>query len=172
MTMSSNIIPNGVRAAISIRDMADQCGLSRQRFMQLVKVGVFPEPQYDVATKRPFYTEEMQGACLDVRRRNFGVNGKVVMFYARRSSTPSTVRPKKPKDKPAGVDRYAEVVDGLKTLGLTTITAAQAGEAVRECFPGGTTGIEPGQVIRAVFLHLRGKNRNEKVGRKESFTAE
>jgi predicted DNA-binding transcriptional regulator AlpA len=41
--------PEPKKAAISIQEMAAQCGLSRQRFMQLVKAGVFPAPLYDGA---------------------------------------------------------------------------------------------------------------------------
>ena len=60
------------------------CGLSRQRFSQLVKAGVFPEPLRDGATGRPYYDGPGQEACLEVRRRNCGANGRVVLFYARR----------------------------------------------------------------------------------------
>lgn len=169
--MNSNI-QDELKAAICIRDMAAQCGLSRQRFMQLVKTGVFPQPIYDVATRRPFYTDELQKACLDVRRRNCGINGKVVMFYARRASTPPTTKTKKPKEKATDGDRYADIIDGLKTLGLTTITPAQVAEAVREKFPGGMSATPAAEVIRSIFLHLRGKNTGENVGRKESFTAQ
>ena len=170
MNTNSNI--DDTRTAISIRDMAALVGLSRQRFMQLVKAGVFPEPLCDLATKRPYFTEELQKKCLDVRRRNCGINGKVVMFYARRTATTTTAKAKKPKEKATASDRYADIIDGLKTLGLTTITAAQVAEAVSERFPGGTSGTSPAEVIRELFLHLRGKNRGENVGRKESFTDE
>lgn len=164
MTSNSNN-QDDVKVAICIRDMAALCGLSRQRFMQLVEAGVFPQPLCDVATKRPFFTEELQKVCLDVRRRNCGINGKVVMFYARRSTTPATnAKAKRPKNKPAAGDRYDDILDGLKTLGLTTITAAQVAEAVRERFPGGTSSTLPSEVIRSVFLHLRGKNTGENVG--------
>ena len=44
--------------------------------------GVFPPPLYNIETKRPFFTEDMQEVCLEVRRRNCGINGKPVMFYA------------------------------------------------------------------------------------------
>ena len=84
-TNSNNL--DQLKAAISIKDMAAQCGLSRQRFMQLVKAGVFPVPLVDDATKRPYYSEKLQAQCLEVRKRNFGVNGKVIMFYARRTAT-------------------------------------------------------------------------------------
>ncbi len=166
MTESSNI-PAPKRAAICIREMATLCGLSRQRFMQLVKAGVFPAPLRDEATQRPYFTEEMQAQCLEVRKRNMGINGKVVMFYARRpSTTPPTPKAKKPQIKPTGADRHAAIVDGLKALGLVTVTTTQVAEAVGQLFPQGTSGIEPGEVIRAVFVYLHGKNSGKNVGRK------
>jgi hypothetical protein len=156
-----------MKAAICIRAMAASCGLSRQRFMQLVKAGVFPTPLYDVTTKRPFYTEDMQAQCLEVRKRNVGVNGKVVMFYARRSATMTTTpKTKKPAFKPTGSDCHAGIVDGLKALGLVTVTTAQIAEAVGQIFPQGTATVDPREVIRAVFVHLHGKNSRGNVRRK------
>lgn len=147
------------KAGISIKEMASLCGLSRQRFMQLVKVGVFPAPLYAVATKRPFYDALMQQTCLEVRRRNCGINGKVVMFYARRSSAPASTAPDKAKKpKPTKDNRFADILDGLRGLGLVTATTAQVAKAVGELFPGGTGTTDPGEVIRAVFLHIRRKN--------------
>ena len=37
--------------------------------------GVFPPPVYDLRTRRPHYTEEMQKMCMAVREKNVGVNG-------------------------------------------------------------------------------------------------
>jgi hypothetical protein len=164
-TNSNNHEP--IKAAICIREMAALCALSRQRFMQLVKAGVFPGPLYDVATKRPYYPEDLQAQCLEVRKRNIGVNGKVVMFYARRPGTPiPTARIKKAPVKPKVSDRHADLLAGLTALGLVTVTSAQVAEAVGQLFPQGTTGVEPGDVIRTVFLHLKGKNTGSNVGSK------
>jgi len=162
VTTISNI-PEPKRAAISIKEMAAQCALSRQRFMQLVKAEVFPVPLYDVASRRPFYSEEMQVQCLEVRKRNLGINGKVVMFYARRPGvTPATPKTKKAEAKAA----YPDILDGLKALGLTTATSAQVAEAVGQLFPEGTAATDPAEVIRAVFVHLHRKDSGGNVGRK------
>jgi hypothetical protein len=165
VTNSSNIPPSG-KAAICIKEMAARVGLSRQRFMQLVKAGVMPEPLRDADTGRPYYPEDLQAQCEEVKRRNVGINNKVVMFYARRTPTPTpTARPKvvRASTKPQTADRHADIVDGLHGLGLTTATAAQVADAVAELYPRGTTGTDTGSVIRAVFLHLRGKISSEKV---------
>jgi len=159
------------KAAISIKEMAALVGLSRQRLMQLVKAGVMPAPLRDEASGRPYFPEELQVACLDVRRRNVGVNGRVVMFYARRTPAPAPPRrpkgaaPAKPKATPD--DGHVEIVAGLHGLGLTAATVGQVAEAVAALYPQGTTGVDAGHVLRAVFLHLRGKNSAGKVGSKE-----
>jgi hypothetical protein len=57
------------KVAVSISEMARMVGLSRQRFHQL-KGTTFPEPMRDPETNRPFYDEELQQLCLEVRRRN------------------------------------------------------------------------------------------------------
>lgn len=166
-TSSNNLEP--CKAAVCIKEMAAQVGLSRQRFMQLVKAGVFPNPLRDEQSGRPYYTGELQVVCLDVRRRNCGVNGRFVMFYARRPTSPTpTSRPNSVKPpKPTTRAPHADIVAGLHSLGLVTATGAQVADAVAELFPRGTEGTDPGDVIRVVFLHLRGKNMAEKVGSKE-----
>jgi len=150
---ASNLIEHNPKCAVSVKDMAAMCGLSRQRFAQLVKAGVFPAPLYDVSTRRPFYPEEAQKICLEVRRRNYGINGKAVLFYARRTLSPTVQRSAKPKD-----DQHQEILDGLKALGLNTVTASQVAETLKATFPGGTGGTDQAEIIRALFIYLRRKN--------------
>ena len=125
--------------------------------MQLVKAGVFPAPLYDVETKRPYYPEDLQAQCLEVRKRNLGINGKVIMFYARRPGLTATPKAKTPKVRPKETERYPDILEGLTALGLV-VTSAQVAEAVGQVFPQGTEGTDPGEVIRKVFLRLKGKN--------------
>lgn len=169
MTNSSNN-PGSGKAAICIKEMAARVGLSRQRFMQLVKAGVMPTPLRDADTGRPYYPEDLQAQCEEVKRRNVGINGRVVMFYARRTSPSSPAsRPKTlklPKKAQSG-DRHSDIVDGLQGLGLTTATAAQVAAAIAELYPQGTSEVDTGSIIRAMFLHLRGKNTSENVGGKQ-----
>jgi DNA-binding transcriptional MerR regulator len=157
--------PGESRAGVSVSEMARMVGLSRQRFRQLVQAGVFPQPKRDEASGRPYYDGPAQQQCLEVRRRNRGVNGQVVLFYARRHPAPPA-RPKaaKPKLEVQGKD-VAALVDGLNALGLTTATAAQVQRVTEELFPKGTAGIDQGEVLRAVFLHLKRQNTAEQVGR-------
>jgi hypothetical protein len=70
------------KEALSVAEMARAVGLCRARFYELLGTA-FPFPVYDVATKRPFYTPELQEICMDVRRRNRGIDGKPILFRRR-----------------------------------------------------------------------------------------
>lgn len=152
-----------LKMAVTVAEMARMVGLSRARFYQLQKTGVFPPPKMDESKKRPFYDQEAQKVCLEVRRKNCGVNGQVVLFYARRQEiAPRKSRPKKegPMKQP-----QAELVEAIKALGLA-VTTAEVSAMVAELYPGGTTGKDEGEVIRAVFLHLKRRNQGGNVGSK------
>ena len=158
------------KSVATVRDVARMVGLSPARFYQLQQVGVFPFPVYDINTRRPFYTEEQQLECLEIRRRNFGANGRPVLFYSRRHSTLTrTPRPHVTrKGKSAGgtvqPTAHAEFLEAVRGLGLTTATAAQVTTAIKELFPVGIVGVDEGEVIRAVFIHLRRQNSGDSVG--------
>ena len=134
---------------VSVAEMARQCGLSRGRFYQLVGT-TFPTPVYDLRTRRPFYTEELQQVCLDVRRRNCGIDGRPVLFYARRTTITATKKPSRRRTQAA-----PDLIDGLRSLGLVAVTPTQAVAALKSLYPSGTDGVSQGEVLRAVFLHLR-----------------
>ena len=148
-----------LKTAVTVSEMARMVGLSRARFYQLMKAGVFPAPTMDLSKKRPFYDQEAQKVCLEVRRKNCGVNGQVVLFYARRQGIAPPKKKVVPREK-------NELVEAIKALGLT-VTAAEVGEAVTELFPGGASGQDEGEVIRVVFLHLKRRNTKDNVGSKE-----
>lgn len=144
------------KTVVSVAEMARIVGLSRARFYQLVKEGIFPAPVYDVMTRRPFFTEEMQAICMEVRKRNCGVNGKPILFYSPRHPLGHQPRPvKKPKVEPKTKSQYGDLLDGLRALGLESITAAQVEPVVKELFPDGIQKLDCGEVIRAVFLWLK-----------------
>jgi hypothetical protein len=105
-------------------------GLSRARFYQLQKAGVFPPPADSLSNRRPVYVEELQEVCLEVRRRNCGING--MLFYAARfSSSPRKPKPSKPRFAPRGKD-VSELVEGLTALGLSAATGAQVEQPKRK----------------------------------------
>ena len=108
------------KAAISIADMARMVGLSRARFYQLMGT-TFPWPVYPLSNRRPFYDEKLRDLCLEVRRRNCGIDGKPVMFYARRVNPIISARkPRKVTPAPKTAAGHDDILDGLKSLGLLT----------------------------------------------------
>ena len=145
------------KAAISVAEMARMVGLSRGRFYQLIGT-TFPHPIYDATTRRPFYDPDLQAVCLEVRRRNCGVDGRPVLFYAKRTPLVPSGRPLRPTKKtvsPPVSDQHGDLIDGLRALGLVTVTAAQVNAAIKSLYPTGVNGVDQGDVLRAVFLHLR-----------------
>ena len=152
------------KAAVSIAEMARMVGLSRARFNQLMGK-TFPWPRYSLSNHRPFYNEELRNMCLEVRRRNCGIDGKPVMFYAKRIN--STIPVRKPrKVMPPKVEAgHDDILDGLRSLGLMTATMPQVVAVVKEQFPGGVNDGNRGQVLRAVFLKLKRQNSSGNVER-------
>jgi hypothetical protein len=146
------------KTVVTVSEMARMCGLSRARFYQLQKAGIFPLPERDENTGRPFYSAELQKVCLEVRRRNCGVNGQAILFYARRVAPPQQ---RKQKSKAPKAKQHHELIEALQALGLPGVTAAQVSIAVKQVYPKGTADVDQAEVIRAVFLHLR----RDKVGR-------
>ncbi len=173
MTNSHRLQPNNLpdsimTAASSVSDVARMVGLSRARFYQLVKDGVFPSPVYSIHSRRPYYTDEQQRVCLEVRRRNLGINGRAVLFYARRKapfknrSTRKSGRGSNPATKNRG--RWDSIVDGLKSLGMDGVTSAQIDPIIRLSYPMGTDGIDEGDLLRTCFRKLRRRNTSDNVG--------
>jgi len=150
---------------ISITQMAAMCSLSRARFYQLIGT-TFPWPIYDVATRRPFYDEELQAVCLEVRKRNCGIDGKPLLFYSRRVPTtvakPQRSVTKRSSAKPT--NNHAGLIAGLTALGFEA-TTAQVESAVNTLYPNGFAGVAQGEVLRTVFLHLRRQDSADNAGR-------
>jgi hypothetical protein len=164
------ITATATKAAVSLTEMAAMVGLSRSRFYQLMGTA-FPWPQYDIVTRRPIFPEEIQQVCLEVRRRNCGIDGRPILFHCRapRPIAPpqrANTRPRRTATPPSSPAATANtwLVDALAALGLN-VNTAQAEAAQRASYPNGTTGIDQGEVIRAVFLHCRSQNSAGNAGR-------
>jgi len=153
------------KAVVTVAEMARMVGLSRARFYQLMG-STFPEPNRDQATNRPYYTEEQQQVCLEVRRRNCGINGKPILFYARRGSEQSTPIKRKTnkKSKPKATAKHPAIVDAVKALGLVTVTGTQVSKAVTRLFPDGIHEVDQAEVIRSVFVHLLRQDSGDNLG--------
>ena len=114
--------------------------------------------------KRPYYSEDLQAVCLEVRRRNCGVDGKPILFYARRLGAAPT-KPKKAKAPTTANTQHADLLEGVRSLGLASVTAADIAKALKELFPSGVENQDDGEILRAVFLHLKRKNSSDKPKR-------
>lgn len=153
---------NETKAAVTVAEMARMCALGRSRFYQLIGTA-FPEPSRD-DRGRPYYTAEQQQVCLEVRRRNCGIDGRPILFYAARNTASVPVIRKKPKPKPSPGSKYSIIVEGVRSLGLAMVTTAQVEAAIRQVFSSGTEGVDPGEVIRSVFLFIKRQDRADNVG--------
>lgn len=144
-------VPTGSeKAAVSVSDMAAMCQLSRSRFHALVRDGVFPKPRQD-GGRRPYYPHDLIQKCLDIRRTGIGANGQVVLFNRRAASRPAAAKPAAP-----ATASHPELVESLRSLGLA-VTGEVVGAAVEALFAGGTDGVEHGELVRRVFLHLQAR---------------
>jgi len=146
------------KVVVSVSEMARSCGLSRSRFYDLVRQGVMPAPCYDLRTRRPLFPRELQQQCLEVKRSNVGIDGRFVIFYERQSPIVSTVttRPRRRLNSTRAVnnDRHAGLIMQLNALGLS-VTAGVVDDALRLCFPTGHDGTDEGELLRALWRHLR-----------------
>jgi len=144
-----------LKAAVTVSEMARMVGLSRARFYQLMNEGVFPLPVYSVETRRPFYPSDLQETCLEVRRKNCGVNGKPVLFYSVRHPGIGQSKPIRKVKRAKPKDQYPEITSAVQALGLSGATGQQVATAMKSLYPNGVNGHGQPEVIRSVFLHLQ-----------------
>ena len=136
------------KVAVSVSELARLLGMSRARFYQLMGEGVFPQPMYDISTKRPFFDEKGQEDCIEVRRKNHGINGRAVMFYPPRNQTLGVRKQSNSRIK------HFQIINALIGLGLN-VKQDQVTTAIQECFPYGITTQNESEVLRQVFLYLK-----------------
>jgi hypothetical protein len=153
------------KAVVTVSEMARMVGLSRARFYQLIRAGTFPQPDREPITGRPRYSEEGQRLCLDVKRRNCGVDGRPVLFYARAHPTSPTKPSRATGARPAKANGHADLLDGLLALGLASPTADQVDAALKTLYPNGTDNVDRGDLLREMFLFLKRQNPAGNVGR-------
>ena len=144
------------KVAVTVAEMARMTGLGRSRFYQLIGTA-FPHPVYCVATRRPFYDENQQKLCLEVRRRNCGIDGKPILFYAKSVSRP--VPAKKKVSAAVPVQKVPnDLLDGLAALGLSP-SPKEVSEVIQSLYPSGTNGVDSSSILRQVFMELKSKER-------------
>jgi hypothetical protein len=107
--------------------------------------------------KRPVYDRGLQEKCLEIRATGIGMNGVPVVFNRKpKKSGPPKAKP--PKATTVPQPDHADLLEALKELGLAT-TAQALSEAVTVLYPSGLAGIDQGDVVRKVFLHLQAKKK-------------
>ena len=149
-------LPLSTKSVITVSEMADLCQLSRSRFYDLIEAGIFPKPVQHPSSKRPMYDRAMIEKCLEIKETGIGANGLPVLFNRKPSRT-GQAKPlrKSAQDK---TPDHAELLVALKGLGLTS-TAQAVADALAAVFPTGHAGMDQGDVVRKVFLHLQGKKK-------------
>ena len=118
-----------LKAVCSVSEMARMLSLSRSRFYKLQEQGVFPRPLYDIATKRPFYPQNLQRRCLKIRNTGIGDNRRRILFYRRRKRCTPTSKTPVPQ-------RYQVMVKALRQLGFKA-TLKQLKAALKDLYPRG-----------------------------------
>jgi predicted DNA-binding transcriptional regulator AlpA len=139
---------NQPKAAITVSRMCALLGMSRSQFYWHVKKGTFHAP-LRLSNGRPYFNASQVDDNLNAREMGVGVNGEYVLFYER------TDEPRKGRETPPLKVDHTELLDGLQSLGLTSVTAKQVGESVAHCYPKGTQSEDENDILRTVFRHLK-----------------
>ncbi|MBP7052816.1 MAG: AlpA family phage regulatory protein [Phycisphaerae bacterium] len=138
-------IDHETMAICSVTAVAAQVGLSRARFYELMKEGVFPQPVYSLRTKRPFYPLDLQKKCVEIRKTGVGLAAQPVVFNAPRKRGEHGDQPQ--------ID-YDELTRTLRGMGLR-VTSQHVRKAVTELYPKGSTmGVGEESMIRDLYLHF------------------
>ena len=135
------------KAVCSVSEMAQLLALSRSRFYQLLqKQNVFPQPLYDIATKRPFYPQHLQERCLQIRNTGIGDNHQQILFYRRRKKRP----PARTHTVPQGYQVLVRVFDKLKIK----TTPKELKAVLKELYPESLPArIDDNSVIQNLISH-------------------
>ena len=151
-----------IPSVVSIAQMCKLLNLSKARFYSLISTSdlsicFFLPPIYGLDNRRPYYSREMAQQNIDFKRNSTGLNNKVLLFYNSRSSGVSSApKPKKVEQKtqPSN-DKHSDIIEGLKSLGLSDTTSAQIDAALSFCFPNGSQNIDDSEKLNIIsqLLH-------------------
>lgn len=150
---------SSLKSVCSVSELVKALGLSRGRFYQLLEKGAFPAPIYDVRSRRPYYTQELQQKCHEIRRTNIGNDGLPILFYTPRQkndvamfASSSVKKTKKAESNPI----YDELVETLTNMGVRSVTSEQVKEAFQNLHPDGKIeNMDQGLLIRQLFRHFK-----------------
>ena len=138
---------NCIKAICTVPELAKKLGLSRARFYQLQKKGVFPKPLYS-GPKRPYYPPNLQQKCIEIRKTGIGYNEKAIVFNKSRKK-----KCQGPQNCPD--HKYEELADALKQMGLN-VSPREVENIVITLYPEGSPPpLNKGVVIRELFRYFR-----------------
>lgn len=141
----------------TMTEMAKSLNLSRTRFHALVKDGYFPQPKRADNSSRPYFDNELQDLCFEVKRTRKGVNGKVIVFQRKpgeeKSLSSHKVLTKPPKEKQKMSEKLKTLMTSLKDFGLD-VDREKVEQAVAALYPEGIDSVPMEEVVRAVFVEL------------------
>ncbi len=129
----------------SVVKLAEKLDLSRARFYQLQKSGIFPPPVYSIYTKRPFFPANLQNQCLKIRNSGVGLNGNPVIFYSKREKQAS-------KTQSCSKQNFKDLSDMLKAMGLKVLPA-KAGKAFMTFTPKIGTALISMERLQPKFIN-------------------
>lgn len=136
------------KSICTVTELAKKLALSRARFYQLQRAGVFPTPVYCLYTKRPFYPMDLQGKCLEIRKTGIGHNGRPIIFYSKRNVAAT-------KPNSCSEQKYRELSEILKQMGLKT-SPANVRRAFMTIYPNDWKKLDiDGEVIAEVFRYFQ-----------------
>ncbi len=130
---------------ITLQELCEQLGISKTRYYQLQKKGVFPAPQR--AGNRPVFDTNLAHQCSEVVRTRTGVNGEPVLFNAKKKQESVQKRPAPVKSK------HDDLIAALGSLGLT-VTKEQVAVAIQS-LPNSGSDLDEPALVKAVFLVLK-----------------
>ena len=138
---------NPLKAAISVSAQCRLLKMSRSQFYWHVKRATFHAP-LKLQNGRPYITAAMADDNRRARETGVTVSGEYVIFYERQ-----------PTSTKIGIKKFKNdltaLLDGLKALGLGTITNQQLESALTICFPDGTSGHDDNVILKRVYRHLK-----------------
>ena len=136
------------KSICTVTELAKKLALSRARFYQLQRAGVFPAPVYCLYTKRPFYPMDLQEKCLEIRKTGIGHNGRPIIFYSKRNVAAT-------KPNSCSEQKYRELSETLKQMGLKT-SPANVRRAFMTIYPNDWKKLDiDGEVIAEVFRYFQ-----------------
>lgn len=149
---------------LSISQMAQLMNLSRSRIYQLIEQGILLKPVYLLNNKRPVFTKEMAIRNIEVKSKNQGINGEILLFYSGRKTNHAASKKKARKvtESVAKNNQYAELIDALESLGLNGVSPAQVDSAIRVCFPDTIPDPNDDETLATIFRYLKRQNSEHK----------